>query len=219
LKLPQGQLDLINALTATSTPVVVVLVEGRPRVLNGATDKAAAVFDAYLPGPDAGIPFAELLFGLANPSGHLPITYPRNTGDILVQYYRKVTQMYNPQWEFGTGLSYTTFEYSRFSISATRITPSDTLVINAVLENTGSMAGHEVVMLYLADEYRSITPEVKMLKRFQKIPLGAGESTKIQFTLNADDLSFYGVDDTKRLEPGTFTIMLADFTQQFTLVM
>lgn len=188
LSLPAGQLDYIEKLTAVGPPVVAVLVEGRARVLGSALDKASAVLDAMLVGPSGGQALAEIIAGDVNPSGRLPFTYPRFTGVAPQQYYRKPSSLCTTgrvvlpftyidcprQWEFGHGLSYTTFAYQNASLSATTIDENTPLVVSLTVMNTGRSRGKEAVLLFVTDKVRRVTPEYKMLRRFEKVELEAG---------------------------------------------
>ena len=221
LALPRGQLDFIETLTTVGPPVVAVLVEGRARVVGTALDKAAAVLDAMLVGPSGGQALAEILAGDVNPSARLPFTYPRFTGVAPLQYYRKPSSLCTTgravqpftyidcptQWAFGHGLSYTTFAYSNVSLSATTVDEHTPLEVSVTVTNTGLRAGKEVVMLFLTDQVRRVSPEYKLLKGFEKVELSPQESRTVSFTLTAPaDLSFIGVDRRRELEGGLFYV-------------
>jgi beta-glucosidase len=211
LMLPAGQLELLRAVTATGTPVVVVLVEGRPRTFDGAIGAASAVLTSYLPGPDGGKGIADVLFGLENPSGRLPFTYPEFPHNHHF-YYHKVSSAssFRPGWEFGHGLSYTTFEYSDFTISPAVVAEGQTATATVTVQNTGDVSGKHSVLMYVGQDYRSVTPEVKLLKDFEKIFLEAGESTTVEFSITPKMLSFIGLDLQRTTEEGMFTITAGD---------
>lgn len=216
LRLPQPQLDLVEAIAATGTPVVLVLVEGRPRVIGSVEPMASAVLGAFLPGNEGGRAIAEVLFGDYNPSGKLPFTYPKNTND-LVPYDHKGTDLmspdfgqngFDPQWPFGHGLSYTSFAYENLRLSTDKMPANGEVTVSVDVRNTGPRAGMEVVQLYVTDRVASITPSVKRLRGFQKIGLEAGASITVTFTLKASDLAFVGLDNTWVTEPGEFDVQV-----------
>lgn len=221
LSLPQGQLDLLQAVIATGTPTVLILVEGRPRVLNGANDGAAAVIWAGLPGPQGGNAIASILFGNTNPSGKLPITYPSATGNAPIQYWHKWSDepTYDPEWEFGTGLSYTNFTYSDLRVYPSVLdSPNSTLEISLTLSNTGSWVGKETVLVFVSEQWRIVTPEVKMLRAFQKTGLlFPGDVETVEFSIPVVNFGFYGPDDTFQLEASNFTIQVGPLTGAFQL--
>jgi beta-glucosidase len=211
LMLPAGQLQLLRELTATGTPVVVVLVEGRPRTFDGAIEAANAVLTSYLPGPDGGKGIADVLFGLENPSGRLPFTYPAFPHNHHFYYHKASSaSSVRVQWEFGHGLSYTNFEYSNLSISPPVISDGETAIATVTVANTGEVSGKHSVLMYVGQDYRSVTPEVKLLKDFDKIFLEAGESVEVQFTITPKMLSFIGLDLERITEEGMFTITVGN---------
>ncbi|KAK1937012.1 Lysosomal beta glucosidase [Phytophthora citrophthora] len=199
LTLPVGQIEYVNALAATGTKVILVLFEGRPRLLQNLPQKVYAVIDGLLPCELGGQAIVEILYGKVNPSGRLPITYPKATGNVLVPYRHRVTTKCKSgdycemQWDFGSGLSYTEFTYSNLTLSTTNVTSSlQSLDVSVTVTNSGSRAGKETVMLFLTQPYRSISvPEVKQLKKFSKISLEVGESQTVTFTLMSADWSVY----------------------------
>jgi len=164
---------------------------------------------------------ADILFGDVNPSGRLPFTYPRYP-NALVTYDHKYTQrlsdnVFNPQFEFGYGIGYTTFEYSGLKLSRDTITATQDLQVTVNVKNTGRVAGKEVVQLYVSDLYRSITPPVRELKRFRKIDLRPGESKPVSFTLKTADLAFVGLNNQWVTEPGKFRVSAGGLSAEFTL--
>ncbi|CAI5742606.1 unnamed protein product [Peronospora destructor] len=192
--LPEGQERFIEALVATGTKVIVVLFEGRPRLLGSIPDNAAAIIDGMLPCKLGGQAIAEIIYGNVNPSGKLPITYPKDSANIAIPYNHLVTTrcMYDNcrmQWDFGAGLSYTKFNYASVTLDKTTITNADeTLTATVTVTNAGSCAGKETVMLFLIQPFRKISvPEMKMLKKFKKIELQAGESMVVSFSLSSKD--------------------------------
>ena len=215
-------MDLVAAIQRTGTPVVLVLVEGRPRIITPLVDDAQAILLAYLPGPEGGRAIADVLYGDYNPSGKLPYTYPRYPND-LVNYDHKPIESeqpsrLNPLWEFGHGLSYTTFAYDDLTIDLKEMSLDKSLYISVNVVNSGDRAGKVVVELYLSDLVRSISPPNKQLKRFTGVPLKLGESKTIQFTLDQTDLSFHNRANDFVAEPGEFKITIGNLAETFTLV-
>jgi len=231
LYMSKSQIKLALALAKLNKPIVLVLTEGRPRLISDFADQMSAVVQCYLPGNEGARALVDILYGDVNPSGRLPYNYPKYPNS-LEKYNRKYTESiseneqnndakyeksYSPQFEFGTGLSYTTFKYSNLKIDKTEISNSDDVNVSVTVTNSGSKAGKESVLLYLSDNYATITPEYKSLKRFQKISLAPNESKTVTFTLNQKDLQFVN-DDLKWVsEKGTFTIRIADLQQDFSL--
>ncbi|GMF56118.1 unnamed protein product [Phytophthora fragariaefolia] len=196
--LPEGQVKFIEALAATGTKVIVVLFEGRPRLLGSIPDHAFAIIDGMLPCELGGQAMAEILYGDVNPSGKLPITYPKDPANIAIPYNHRVTTrcMWDNcwmQWDFGAGLSYTKFNYSAVTLDKSTVSNADdTLTATVTVTNVGSRAGKETVMLFLIQPFRKISvPEMKMLKKFKKIELQAGESADISFSLSLEDWGVY----------------------------
>lgn len=220
LMLEAAQLELVRALAAAGKPIVVVLAEGRPRILRPIVPLADAMVMAYLPGLEGGRAVAEVLFGEVNPSGRLPFTYPRFP-NALSTYDYKVTEnvqgnRVEPEFEFGHGLSYTTFAYSDLALSSDTLTEPGQLQVSVSVRNTGARAGQEVVQLYVTDLYRSIVPPARELKGFRKVELAAGESRKVVFTLRPRDLAFVGLDNRWVSEPGRFRVSVGGLAREFT---
>ncbi|SEA63198.1 beta-glucosidase [Flavobacterium gillisiae] len=226
-----AQIKLALALAKLNKPIILVLNEGRPRLISDFEDKMSAVIQCYLPGNEGARALADILLGDVNPSGRLPYNYPRYPNS-LEKYNRKYTESlgdeeqnndatyeksYSPQFEFGTGLSYTTFEYSNLRLDKTTISEADSITVSVEVKNTGTTNGKEAVLLYLSDIYASITPEVKALKRFGKISLRPNETKTIAFTLNQKDLQFVGNDLKWISEKGTFKIQIGNLTKEFLL--
>lgn len=222
LTLPKAQADLVAAIEKTGTPVVLVLVEGRPRVITDLVDDSESILLAYLPGPEGGQAIADVLFGDFNPCGKLPYTYPRHPND-LVCYDHKPIEMddpnkLNPLWEFGHGLSYTTFAYRDLKVNPRKIRADRPLNVSVTVENTGQRAGKAVVELYLSDLVRSVSPQVKQLKRFKGVLLQPNESKTVQFRLNKTDISFHNRENKFVAEPGEFKIAVGNLSETFELV-
>ena len=225
LTLSEPQLRLAEAIEATGKPVVLVLVEGRPRVINRIVNGAQGILLGSNPGNEGGTAIADVLFGDYNPSGKLPFTYPRATNSYLT-YDHKIFETeetsfgnaaFSPQFVFGHGLSYTTFSYSNLQLSAKNVPLNGPLNISVTVTNSGQRAGKEAVILYLRDEVASLTPPGKRVRRFAKISLDPGQSRTLSFTLARDDFSFIGADNEPIIEPGDFTVMIGNLTGRFTL--
>ena len=221
LTLGEPQLKLAEAIEATGKPVVIVLVEGRPRIINRIVDKAGTILMAYNPSNEGGQAIADALFGDINPGGKLPFTYPRASG--VVTYDDRPFETagahwaIRPQFEFGEGLSYTTFKYTDLRLSKKVISGNEDLSVSVNVTNTGRREGREVVQLYLADLVASIAPPGRRLKRFAKLTLQAGQSRIVSFKLRREDLSFIGSDNKPIVEPGEFDVMIGGLKERFTL--
>jgi beta-glucosidase len=225
LTLPETQLRFAEQIIATGKPVVLVLVEGRPRIISRIADKVSAILLAYNPGNEGGQAVADVLFGDYNPSGKLPFTYPRSTNNYLT-YDHKLFEVEDtsygnvatqPQFQFGTGLSYTSFRYSDLTVSPKSAAINGHVTISVKVTNTGSRAGKETAILYVRDEVASLSPPGKRVRRFAKIYLDPGQSKGLTFTLDREDLSFIGADNRSVIEPGDFTVMIGGLSDKFTL--
>ncbi len=224
LTLSDNQLSLANALLATGKPVILILNEGRPRIISRIEPRAAAILHLYLPGNYGADALADILTGDVNPSGKLPITYPRYVNDIF-SYIHKYSQGATnpqggesaPQYEFGFGLSYTTFSYSNLTLNKSTFVPGETATITVTVSNTGNREGKEVVQLYISDLIASLTPDVKRLRGFDKISLAPGESKTVTFKVPVNDLAFVNTDNKKLLEAGEFKVQVANETASFTV--
>ena len=225
LDLPEAQTELAQQLAQTGKPVILVLAEGRPRIVTLANNAASATLMAYLPGNEGGDAIADILFGDVNPSGKLPFTYPRFP-NTLVNYYRKNIENgngddshgYNPLYEFGFGLSYTTFQYHNLWADKHEVKDNETLTINVDVTNTGDRDGKETVLLYTSELYASIAPDTKRLRAFNKIELKAGETKTVTFKISAKDIAYVNDDGITRAEPGEFKIQVAGQTLNFSYV-
>ncbi|MDZ7269576.1 MAG: glycoside hydrolase family 3 C-terminal domain-containing protein [candidate division KSB1 bacterium] len=222
LSLPRAQLELAQALQQTGKPVILVLVQGRPRLIREIEEKSAAILAAFLPGMQGGTAIAEVLAGEVNPSGRLPITYPRHPNDLTLYDHKSSENasehhVYRPQFPFGYGLSYTTFEYRDLTLSPATLKMGEKLNVRVIVQNTGTRAGREVVQLYLTDLYASVTPHNKRLKRFEKIDLAPGESRTVTFTLQPQDFAFIGRDNKPVVEPGEFRVAVGGLSRNFML--
>ena len=225
LTIGEPQIKLAEALKATGKPIVMVLVEGRPRIINRIADSASAIVMAYNPSNEGGTAIADVLFGDVNPSGKLPFTYPR-TPNGLINYDHKPFETedtafgnmaFKPQFEFGEGLSYTTFAYSDLKLGKDVITANEELPVSVTVTNTGRRAGKEAVLVYVSDLVASISPPRRRLRRFAKISLEPGQSRTLTFKLRRDDLSFIGADNKPVAEPGEFDVKVGGLTKRFIL--
>ncbi len=209
------QLDLIKEIKKTGTPVVVVLVNGKPISEPWLQNNIPAILESWEPGNLGGQAVAEILFGDVNPSGRLPLTVPRSVGQLRMIYNHKPSAYFHkyadekktPLYPFGYGLSYTNYKYSTPLLSDNTLTKENTILVTTEITNTGEVDGEEVAQLYIRDNVSSVTRPVKELKGYQRVFLKAGETKKIKFTLNAESFAFYDIDMNYVVEPGTFTIM------------
>ncbi len=225
LEMPKAQLNLVKKLAATGKPVILVLVEARPRVISEVEPLADAILMAYLPGNEGGRAIANILFGDVNPSGKLPLTYPRHTGSIWTYNHTRADtrdagfgfDAFNPQYEFGHGLSYTSFAYSDFELSADSSDLSAPISLKVTVRNTGDRMGKEVVQLYSSDLVASVVPAVRSLKRFEKIELQPGEAKDVAFELNASDFAFVNTENEWVAEAGDFTLSIDTLEANFYL--
>ena len=226
IHLPGVQEELIKAIHATGKPVVVMINAGRPLVFQWTSENISAILYTWWLGSEAGNAIADVLFGDYNPSAKLPMTFPRSEGQIPIYYSylntgrpaqndsdRFYRSAYNdlsiyPQYEFGYGLSYTSFIYDNLQVNQTKMKSDEVITIKCRITNTGKFAGEEVVQLYLRDKVASLIRPVKELKDFKKIMLQPGESKIIEFIINKDKLSFYNQQLDWVAEPGEFEIMI-----------
>ncbi|MCB0760034.1 MAG: glycoside hydrolase family 3 C-terminal domain-containing protein [Flavobacteriales bacterium] len=214
LELPIVQRDLLRYLAAKDKPIVAFCAFNRPLIMNDFEVFVDAIVYGYLPGDQGGEAFAKCIFGEINPSGKLPFTYPRYPAS-LVPYDHKYTETldihfgreaFNPQWEFGFGLSYSTFEYSDLRLDRTVYGVQDTIHVMVDLANASDIRGKEVVQVYITDEVARITPSVKRLRGFTKVDLAGGEKTSIEIDVPVRELAFVDVDNKWVVEPGVFTV-------------
>ncbi|MDV3575679.1 beta-glucosidase BglX [Elizabethkingia anophelis] len=231
IEIPQAQKDLLTELKKIGKPIVMVLFTGRPLVLNDENKQADAIVNAWFAGSEAGYAIADVLYGKVNPSGKLPMTFPRSVGQVPIYYNAKNTgrplsddksdkcefekfrsnyidECNTPLFPFGFGLSYTSFGYSDVELSKTQLSGNDQLTASITLTNNGKYDGNEVVQLYIRDMVGSVTRPVKELKGFQKVFLKAGESKKVSFTITPEDLKFYNSELKYDWEAGEFDIMI-----------
>ena len=226
LSLSDNQIRLVKALAATGRPLILILNEGRPRIINDIEPLASAVVDIMLPGNYGGDALAALMCGEENFSGKLPFTYPKYTNKFAVYDYKPsenqavMSGVYNynavmdVQWPFGHGLSYTDFEYSDLKVSSVEFGADDVLKVSVDVTNTGNVAGKESVLLFSSDLYASSTPDVRRLRAFEKVDLAPGQTATVEFELPAKDLAFVNYYGKWTLEAGDFILSVADQSQQ-----
>ncbi len=220
LHLSPRQTELVKALAATGKPIVLVLNEGRPRIIREIEPLASAVIDVMLPGNYGGDALAALIAGDCNFSARLPFTYPKWINSLATYDHKPCESVetmsgaYNyaadidVQWPFGYGLSYTTFSYSGLTVDKPEFSPSDSITVSATVTNTGSVEGMESIIFYSRDLVASITPDVLRVRGFDKVSLHPGESTEVRFTIPASDLAFVGYDGRWTIEAGDFEFII-----------
>jgi beta-glucosidase len=215
LELLNGQIELIKEITALGKPVCAFVNSGPPLSIGNLVQSVPAVMQCWYLGQEGGYAIADALFGEINPSGKLPISFPRSSGHIPAYYNYKPSARrgYNlgfdvtPLFAFGHGLSYTTFEYGKPTVSSPEIKSNGKVTVSVEVKNTGSRKGAEVVQLYIRDDFSSVPRPVKELKGFQKIWLEPGKSQTVSFTIDPEMLAFYDINMKWKAEPGDFTIM------------
>ena len=213
LDLPGNQEDLLEALYATGKPVVLVLSNGRPLSVNWAAKHVRSIVEMWFPGEQGGAALADVLFGDYNPSGRLPITFPKSVGQIPLNFPAHPGsqghdggQVQGPLYPFGHGLSYTTFGYSNVRVSPERAGVGATFTVGCDVTNTGTRAGEEVVQLYLRDDYSSVVTFDEQLRGFTRVSLAPGETKRVQFELKPEHLMLYDREGRWLIEPGRFTV-------------
>lgn len=232
--IPGVQEDLVMELLKTGKPVVVVLMNGRPLAIPRLAEKATAIVEAWWLGTEAGNAIADVLYGVYNPAGKLPMTFPRSVAQVPVYYnYKNTGRPYDPNskwtskyqdmpnaplYPFGYGLSYTTFKYSDLKTDKTAYKKNEKITATITLTNTGTRAGEEVAQLYIHDKVGSVTRPVKELKGFQKVMLQPGESKTLTFVITDEELSFFRRNMTFGSEPGEYEIMIGGNSEQVNTV-
>jgi beta-glucosidase len=232
IDLPGRQQDIINAVKATGKPFAVVLFNGRPLTLSAVDAAAPAILEAWFGGIEAGNAVADVVFGKVNPGGKLPVSFPRNVGQVPIFYNAQPTgrpcdptNKYNsrhrditactPLYEFGYGLSYTTFKVSGLTLNTgTMDARRGTVVATATVTNTGGKAGDDVVQLYIHDRVASISQPMRRLRGFQRVTLAPGQSTTVRWPLTREDVGFYDNDGRFRVENGTIEVYAGDHSSQ-----
>lgn len=227
LWLSENQRNLVKALATTGKPIILVLNEGRPRLIADIEPLAQGVVDILIPGNYGGDALAQLLSGKANFSGKMPYTYPKEINSLANYDFKKSEEVgtmegaydYNAkitqQWGFGHGLSYTTYQYSNLKVDKASFAHDDVIRVSVEVKNTGKVAGKESVLLFSSDLMASMVPDGRRLRAFDKVALQPGESKTVTFDLKANDLAFVGWDGKWILEEGDFKLMVAD--QQATI--
>ena len=222
LWLSENQRNLVKALAQTGKPVILVLNEGRPRLIADIEPLAQGIIDILIPGNMGGDALANLVSGKSNFSGKMPYTYPKEINSLANYDFKKSEEVgtmegaydYNAkitqQWGFGHGLSYTSYKYSNLKVSQSDFRHGDIIKVSVDVKNTGKVAGKESVLLFSSDLVASMVPDGRRLRAFDKIELQPGETKTVTFNLNADDLAFVGYDGKWVLEEGDFKLMIAD---------
>lgn len=230
MELPEIQQKLVSELAKLGKPIIAVLTEGRPRIIRRIEPLLSGIIMAYWPGSQGGKAIADVIFGDYNPSGKLPITYPKYPNFMLTYDHKYLDEVvekvnpqryaeeFNPQFEFGYGMSYTNFNYSAIKFSSDTLKGQNPLSIKVKITNTGKVAGQEVVEIYSSDLLASITPSVKRLRKFEKVALEAGKEKEIEFTLSAKDLAFIGRDLKWTTEPGDFDIWIGKIKKRIVYI-
>jgi beta-glucosidase len=230
LGLPGVQQQLLEAVVATGKPVVLILMNGRPLIVEWAAEHVPAIVEAWFLGVETGPALADVLFGAVNPSGRLPITFPRNVGQIPIYYNHrntgrpvsatdKYTSKYidvpvTPRYPFGFGLSYTTFTYADLNVATPRLRQRDTLRVSVDVRNTGSRPGATVVQLYVRDDVGTVTRPLRELKAFQRVQLAAGESRRIELRVPVQQLAFWGPSGGFVVEAGSFHVYVGQHSAE-----
>ncbi len=226
LALDENQVSLAKAAAATGKPVILVLTEGRPRFITNIEPSMKGILMAYWSGKKSAEAITDVLFGDYNPDGKLPFSYPRSMGEIVL-YDRKPTEDlreggnpvinngYNPLFSFGTGLSYTTFEYGDIKLSTANLKGNEKLTVSITVKNTGDRDGKHAVELFSHDLYASITPSTQRLRAFQKISLKTGETQTVVFSIDKNDLAFVNAKLKTVTEPGEFELMIGNKKAKF----
>jgi len=224
VELPDAQLKLVEAIHKTGTPMVVVLLAGRPLALRWIAENIPAILIAFYPGAEGGRAVADVLFGDHSPGGKLPISIPRSASQIPVRYNYKPRPFlefhppaYMPLFEFGFGLSYTRFEYGDLEVSPREVGVKGKVDVSVTVRNAGEREGDEVVQLYVHDVYTSRVTPVKELKGFKRVSLKPGEDKTITFTVNVEDLAVYQGNGRFAVEPGLFQVMVGASSEDIRL--
>jgi beta-glucosidase len=239
LDLPGRQEELLRAIKATGKPFAVVLFSGRPLALEDVVDDAPALLEAWFPGVQAGPAVADVVFGRVNPGGKLPVSFPRRLGQVPIYYNHERTgrpcnpevkwnsrhrdiPSCSPQFVFGHGLSYTSFEVSNLRLSSSTVSKNGSVQASVTVTNTGSRTGDEVVQLYLHDPVATISQPVRRLRGFERVTLNPSQTQTVTFTLDKSDFGFYDNRGKLVVEPGQIDLYAgnsssADMTRSFTV--
>lgn len=222
LMISESQLALGKALTGINKPLIVVYVAGRPRVITSIVEKAQAVILGFLPGPKGSEAIADILYGDYNPNGKMPITYPRGPNGYMNYDFRPLEDFdyfsrYDAIFSFGHGLSYTTFSYSNLTLSSNEVQADEFIYGSVFVTNTGRLEGKETIIVYLNDEYCSMSRPVKQMKYFEKIFLKPDETKKVNFEITIEDLSFININGERIAEKGLFNVYVSNLIASFKL--
>ena len=229
LRLPGAQEQLARAIYETGKPVVLVIMDGRPPALGWMAEKIPAILMAWKPGEEGGNAVADVLFGDYNPGGKLPVTFPRSAGQVPIyygirpsggksQFWGDYTDLpVTPLYEFGFGLSYTTFELGNLRVAPARVQSDGTVTIKADVKNTGGRQGDEVVQLYVNDVVSSLTRPALELKGFRRLSLQPGQAATVEFELPVKELAYYGINMKPAVEPGVFAVMVGTSSKNLAL--
>lgn len=234
LDLPYVQRELLKSLHKTGTPSILVLMNGRPLTINWADKHIPGIIEVWFPGEMCGKAIADVIFGSYNPSGKLPVTFPKTVGQIPLNFpYKPSSHASQSQWQefesengtrvegvlypFGHGLSYTEFTYSNIKVIPRENHDQGTVTVECEITNSGNDPGTEVMQLYLNDEYTSVTNYVKKLRGFDRVSLEPGQSTTVNFKLSAEDLALVNKDDEWVVEPGDFNVMIGSSSKDIRL--
>jgi beta-glucosidase len=230
LYLSDNQILLAQTVIQSNKPVILILNEGRPRIISSLEAGVQGIVQLYLPGNYGADALADILAGKINPSGRLPYTYPRFPNSLTPYIHKYSDEQvnpqgaydysadFNPQFDFGHGLSYTTFSYSDLKLNASRFKSGDTLKVTVTVKNTGQREGKEVVRVFISDQVASIAPDVRRLRGFEKINLAAGASQQVTISIPLKDLSFVDEQYRRVLESGAFTVQVDSLKTSFEVV-
>jgi beta-glucosidase len=229
LKLHDLQIKLANELSKADKPIILILNQGRPRLITDIQGLMKGIINIYLPGNLGGNALADIVSGVVNPSGKLPYTYPAYPNSLIPYYYKPSEVQNNSQgaynyvgkvnnlYDFGYGLSYSDFSYSNFNIDKTEYSRSESIKVSIDVTNNSDIDGKETIQLYTSDLYASITPDNKRLRDFKKIKINAGMTKTIEFILPVTELSFINSSNKSVVESGVFNIKVGDFNKDVTI--
>jgi beta-glucosidase len=229
MMISDSQLTLARELIKLNKPLIVVYAGGRPRIITEIAEKADAVIVAFLPGNRGGEAIADIIYGNVNPSARFPITYPRGINGHMNYDHKplespysttnnRFPDNYDPLYPFGFGLSYTTFVYSNLVLNTSNVIAPNGIKGRVDVKNTGTRSGQEVVIVYLNDEYCSVTRSVKEMKSFKKINLNVNEVQTVEFEISLKEMSYYNMQNMRVYEQGKFNIYVSQLTVSFNLV-
>jgi beta-glucosidase len=223
LDLEEAQIKYVKGLAKLGKPIVLVLIENRARIIRKIEPLCESIILAYQPSENGSDALADIISGEINPSGKLPITYPKYTNSLILYDHKYTDQLnldngsgaFEPQFEFGHGLSYTNFEYSDLKVN--KKDDNESIHISVNVTNKGNRDGKESVLVFVSDLYASITPSVKRLRAFKKQMIKAGETQAFEFVIDTDELAFVNIDNQWVTEPGDYTISIGGLAENITL--